>query len=1088
MSTTGVKEYTLKINGVAEAIRDVTKLEEAVNSLDGAMAAGAKGAIKVSAASKSAAKCLTEEEKAQKKLADTLSKAEAARSGANDEQIRATQALREATREATRRVQIEQLQEGSVKRLGMELTELRNEYYNLSEAERMNAEIGGKMLEKIQEMDARYKAAKESAGQFQDSVGNYGRATEGLGKLADNIDGVNKTTMGMAQTLLGANALMNLFGDESEENAKRAQQLQKFIALLSIAEQVNNNVLKQGIVQQKAAAVMDGIRAIQIKAKTAAEAASTKGTLSATIAQKAFNVVAMANPYVLLAMAIVGVVAGLVAFASSTESAAEKQKRLNEEQSAYLDGLDLESSRIREASDERVAELERQIKVLEAQGGKQKEIRAIEDQIAQERRRANGELQKANKKELEDLEENKKKLTEAQDLLQKLNEAKARGDNRIDVEVGIGGKKGNVKRIIDDIDQEVENAQKQVDNLNRSVKIGVELKADEKQIETEAKIRTEQRKKQDAAEAKERAKTELDTRRAAEDAKLRLIDEANEKARRQMEVGYDRQIEDLRKRLETDTKLTRAARVSINETILALETEREKALDKLAREQARARAAVELELTRQIEDQKTALMLEGLDRQRVEVNAKYDRQIEDWRRKLETEETLTQEAQEAINLLIEGAEKARQKELTDLAVAEAQKRAALQLAVIDDWVAQTEQKIGEVKVRDKDGMQLIDVEATRQNLAAENEMLAEYVVRMTAYRNQLEEASDRELAGLKKGTPEYEEALLRRSAAMQDLTNRIRGAQKQQEENTKASTEVQQEYYKELYSKLQEYADMGLQALNAVTETITMALQAEIDELNEQLDAVNERYDEAQKRREESVERVVELEEALQNASGGTAEAIKSQLQEEMANRAEAEREELRLAKEKERREAEIEKKERQMRRADMVSNIAQGLANTALGVTQALASSFPPLNFVMAALVGAMGAVQTGIMVKQLAKMADGGLIEGPSHAQGGARIHGTNIEVEGGEFVVNKASTAANGSLVRFINDARGPVTLSDLVGIVPGDASTVAVADTRSGGDSRILEAIDGIDFSPVVAVADIIDRTNQVTEVRDLAGFS
>ncbi len=1088
MSSQGVKEYTLKINGVAQSIRDVTKLEEAVRSLDERMASMSERSVKVSAASKGVTKSLTEEEKAQKKLADTVAKTEKARSGVNDEQIRATQALREATREATRRVQIEQLEEGSVKRLGMELTDLRNEYYNLSKAERENAEVGGEMLARIQKMDAEYKAAKESAGQFQDSVGNYERATEGLGKLADNIGAVDKTAMGVAQSLLSANTLMAMFGDESEENSKRAQQLQKLIMLLTVAEQLNNGVLKQGIIQQKAAAVADGIRAVQIKAKTAAEVASTKGTLSATIAQKAFNVVAMANPYVLLAMAIVGIVAGLAAFASSTETATEKQKRLNEEQSAYLDGLELESSRIREASEERVAELERQIKVLEAQGGKQKEIRAIEDRIAEERRKANRELREANAKELADLDANKQKLKEAQDLLQKLNEAKAKKAHHIDVEVGVGGKGKNLKKIIDDIDEEIENAQKLVDNLGRSVKIGVELKADETQIETEARIRAEQRKRQDAATAKEIAKVELDTRRAAEDAKLRLLDDANEKARRQMEVSYDRQVEDLRKRLSTETNLSRKARESINETILSLEAEKEMSLDKLVREQAQARAAVELELTRQIEDQKTALILGEYDRQRVEINAKYDRQIEDLRRRLETDKLLTEEAQHSITQLIEGAEKARQKELTDIGISETEKRTSLQLAMIDDWVAETEQKIGAVKVRDKEGMQLIDVEATRKNLADSNTMLAEYVARLTAYRSQLEAASDEELAGLQEGTPEYEEALLRRSAAMQDLTSRIRGAQKQQEENTKESAKIQQEYYQELYSKLSEYADMGLQALGAVTDTITMALQAEIDELNEQLDAVNERYDEAQKRREDSVARVEQLEADLQNATGGTAEALKSQLQEEMANRAEAEREELRLAKEKERREAQLQKKERQMKRADMVTNIAQGLANTALGVTQALASSFPPLNFIMAALVGTMGAIQTGIMIKQLAKMADGGLIEGPSHAQGGARILGTNIEVEGGEFVVNKASTAANSSLVRFINDARGPVTLSDLAGIMPGDASTVALTDVRGSSDNRILEAIDGIDFRPVVAVTDIIDRTEQVTEVRDLAGFS
>ncbi|MFK2394780.1 hypothetical protein ACIXOK_02805 [Bacteroides fragilis] len=61
---------------------------------------------------------------------------------------------------------------------------------------------------------------------------------------------------------------------------------------------------------------MDSVRTTQIKAKTAAEALSTKGTIAATAAQKVFNVVASANPYVLLATALVTVVGALYLFAT----------------------------------------------------------------------------------------------------------------------------------------------------------------------------------------------------------------------------------------------------------------------------------------------------------------------------------------------------------------------------------------------------------------------------------------------------------------------------------------------------------------------------------------------------------------------------------------------------------------------------------------------------------------------------------------------------------------------------------------------------------------------------------------------------
>jgi hypothetical protein len=59
--------------------------------------------------------------------------------------------------------------------------------------------------------------------------------------------------------------------------------------------------------------------------------AENKGTIAtgaATVAQKVFNAVAKANPYVLLATAALGVATALYAFSSSTSKATEKEKEL----------------------------------------------------------------------------------------------------------------------------------------------------------------------------------------------------------------------------------------------------------------------------------------------------------------------------------------------------------------------------------------------------------------------------------------------------------------------------------------------------------------------------------------------------------------------------------------------------------------------------------------------------------------------------------------------------------------------------------------------------------------------------------------
>ena len=59
------------------------------------------------------------------------------------------------------------------------------------------------------------------------------------------------------------------------------------------------------------------------------------------------------------------------------------------------------------------------------------------------------------------------------------------------------------------------------------------------------------------------------------------------------------------------------------------------------------------------------------------------------------------------------------------------------------------------------------------------------------------------------------------------------------------------------------------------------------------------------------------------------------------------------------------------------------------------------------------------GVNVSSIAQMANGGYLEGPSHKQGGMPILGSNVVVEGGEFVVNKEATKQNFPLLTAINN---------------------------------------------------------------------
>lgn len=1080
MASTGKKEYTIKINGVVESVTEVTKLEDVVTSLDGAIVKVRETTVSAAKARKESKAALTDEEKATKKLEETQKKLSEINSEANRLLLEEKLRLQEAQREQTRKAKLNIYEADSIRGMEVRLNDMREAYKKMTDAQREEADAAGRGKEAIKELADAYAKAKAEVGQFQDNVGNYPKAMAGLEQLSIGINDVTKTTQGLAQGLLGATSLMSLFGNQTEEDAERAQKLQKVIALLTIAQQFNNNVLKQNIAQSKAASVLDAVRTAQIKAKTSAEAASTKGTVAATVAQKIFNVVASANPYVILALALVAVGAALFAFATKTDNAAKEQKKLNEQQSIYLGGLDREASKGKEVSNERVADLERQLRVLNAQGDKQAEIRKLEDKIASERKISNAQQRGFWAQEIKDLDANRGKLEELQQTLQRVRADQAAGKNKVRVDVNLDGKVEKVK-----VDEAIDAIQGQIDNYGRKVQVAVELTTEQKDLNAEEEATAARRKKEAGDRAKEVAKIELDAVRAAQDARLKLIQNTDAQARKTLAIGYDRQIEDLKKRLATEKNISVKARAALNDQIISLEKQKGLDLERLQKEQA-ARA---LALQQEVEDSRLALIVGEFDREYAETNIQYDRQIEAYKKRLAEDKTLTEEQQAQITELIVNAQMARGIALANLVADQTQQRADLELSAIEDALEAQQNKIDEMVVRNKSNkLELIDVEATRKNFAAANSALAEYILDLQKYLTTLREAHEATLSTLQEGTPEYIAEQQKYAKSVEDVTQRIKKAQKEQVDNTKASGRAQADALQDLLGKIAEIAQQAAGVIGQAMDTLNMALSAQIEDLNAQLDILNERYDEAQKQHEAAAARVEELEAQMQTATGGTAEALKAQLQDAMHARNDAARQEQQLAKQKERAEAEIAKKEKQMKRATLISNIAVGLANVAQAVTAALTAG-PFVGQILAGITAALGAVQVGIMARQLAKLAKGGEIKGPSHAAGGVPIviNGQpSYEAQGGEFMVNDRSYGANKALVQYINATPRAITVADLAGVVPGDGAPGGISEVVRTNEDKILEAIDGINFSPVVAVTDIEDVAQNVSQVRDLAG--
>ena len=108
---------------------------------------------------------------------------------------------------------------------------------------------------------------------------------------------------------------------------------------------------------------------------------------------------------------------------------------------------------------------------------------------------------------------------------------------------------------------------------------------------------------------------------------------------------------------------------------------------------------------------------------------------------------------------------------------------------------------------------------------------------------------------------------------------------------------------------------------------------------------------------------------------------------------------------------------------AQWASNILAATANTAVGVTQALAQGGFPAGIIMGALVGAAGAVQLASIMaaKPIKHFAAGGFVGGMNGASMGA--DNTTIAARSGELVMNANQQRALWDMINGTGSAAGP-----------------------------------------------------------------
>lgn len=476
---------------------------------------------------------------------------------------------------------------------------------------------------------AEYQQLSKETAMLRDAVKD---ATDEITRMASdtsNLDAVLGLAAGASGGFAAFTGAMELFGAESEDVQEAQKKLQAAIAITTGVQAIQNAVQKQS-------AIMLGISRLQMAALSKAQVYNrlvtmqgTKATLAATIAQKAFNLIAAANPYVLLALALVTVVGALVLFASNTDKSAKNQQKLNDAQKVWLDYLETEATEMNRVSNERVAQLNRELNIAKARNASLSETRKIEDEILAERTKAHNKSVGFYGQELDDLEANRAKLKQLNDMLVQLNNAKARGDKKVYIDVDLDGKIDKVK-----VDEAIEAVQGQIDNTGRAVDIAVNLKTEGADLDAERKILAAQR----LQENRDAAKAETDILRKAEDARIALIKNTFDQQRAQRQAANARAIADIQLQLRTETNLTVKARKALNDQIVLLREQLAVDMVNIANQQR----AAELSAQRATQDAQIALMAEGAEKQREQLRVEYERQIQDINTRLETERGLTE--------------------------------------------------------------------------------------------------------------------------------------------------------------------------------------------------------------------------------------------------------------------------------------------------------------------------------------------------------------------------------------------------------------------------------------------------------------
>lgn len=593
------------------------------------------------------------------------------------------EAMRDIQKEMQNEVRQQKEQEGSLKSLRAQLSNLTAQYDSLSEAQRKGAE-GTALRDQINEITERLKGAEEETQRFYRNVGNYQNS---LAPLFDNVSKKIEEQQKVVEELTAT------YGEGSKEVKAATQQL-------------NALTLQQDALTKATASVNttlgNFIGTLNPIAGNIATMATSVGNLSNMFTVAKTAVVAFSRQLLaLLANPIVAILAGIAAvlmlISKGITSSEENTNRMKAILAPFTRALNFAVSILQQMAGVILTVVETGMKFygwlgkmaerLPIVGGLIKQVNdANREAIELAKEQANIEKQErenmvSNAKdqlavaELRQKAKDKEKFT-AQDRLKFIQEANKLEEQQskrnvelaerklkaLQIEASWADNDAETNRKLAEAEASVYNARKEY--FQKTMKLKEQENTARNEIKAEAKAEADARIAA-AKEAYERTKEirekEITEVRKAQELLIGLISDSTEKQRATIEMQYNNQIEDLRKRLKEEENLSKKARQAINQQITLLEQQKQAELDKLAVEAINKEAdnrakviAARLEAVKKGTEEERNLRLQQLAEQRdaelrdtemteelrlaiidkykakeAEVNANYDKAIRD---------------------------------------------------------------------------------------------------------------------------------------------------------------------------------------------------------------------------------------------------------------------------------------------------------------------------------------------------------------------------------------------------------------------------------------------------------------------------